>query len=57
MSLMLGLPLGMVSGFYRGRIDNALMRLVDTLLSFPGPDQAEWDPDNVLHRNANIKPA
>ncbi len=35
MSLMLGLPLGMVSGFYRGRIDNALMRLVDTLLSFP----------------------
>jgi len=35
MSLTLGLPLGMVSGFYRGRIDNALMRLVDTLLSFP----------------------
>jgi peptide/nickel transport system permease protein len=35
MSLMLGLPLGMVSGFYRGRVDNALMRLVDTLLSFP----------------------
>jgi peptide/nickel transport system permease protein len=35
MSLVLGLPLGMVSGFYRGRIDNALMRLVDTLLSFP----------------------
>ena len=35
MSLMLGLPLGMISGFYRGRIDNVLMRLVDTLLSFP----------------------
>src|SRR5208337_998975 len=35
MSLILGLPLGMVAGFYRGRIDNALMRLVDTLLSFP----------------------
>ena len=34
-SLVLGLPLGMVSGFYRGRIDNVLMRLVDTLLSFP----------------------
>lgn len=34
-SLILGLPLGMVSGFYRGRIDNVLMRLVDTLLSFP----------------------
>ena len=34
-SLVLGLPLGMISGFYRGRIDNVLMRLVDTLLSFP----------------------
>jgi len=34
-SLALGLPLGMISGFYRGRIDNVLMRLVDTLLSFP----------------------
>ena len=35
MSLVFGLPVGMISGFYRGRIDNALMRLVDTLLSFP----------------------
>jgi ABC-type dipeptide/oligopeptide/nickel transport system permease subunit len=34
-SLALGLPLGLVSGFYRGTIDNVLMRLVDTLLSFP----------------------
>jgi ABC-type dipeptide/oligopeptide/nickel transport system permease subunit len=34
-SLILGLPIGMLSGFYRGRIDNVLMRLVDTLLSFP----------------------
>src|SRR6478752_3843483 len=34
-SLVLGLPIGMVAGFYRGSIDNALMRLVDTLLSFP----------------------
>jgi peptide/nickel transport system permease protein len=34
-SLALGLPLGLVSGFYRGAIDNVLMRLVDTLLSFP----------------------
>jgi peptide/nickel transport system permease protein len=34
-SLALGLPVGMISGFYRGRIDNVLMRLVDTLLSFP----------------------
>ena len=35
MSLALGLPLGLISGFYRGLIDNVLMRLVDTLLSFP----------------------
>src|ERR1700690_1950710 len=35
MSLILGLPIGMVAGFYRGGLDNALMRLVDTLLSFP----------------------
>jgi ABC-type dipeptide/oligopeptide/nickel transport system permease subunit len=34
-SLALGLPLGLISGFYRGAIDNVLMRLVDTLLSFP----------------------
>src|ERR1700674_1767770 len=34
-SLILGLPIGMLSGFYRGRIDDVLMRLVDTLLSFP----------------------
>jgi len=30
MSLVLGLPIGMAAGFYRGGIDNALMRLVDT---------------------------
>jgi ABC-type dipeptide/oligopeptide/nickel transport system permease subunit len=34
-SLCLGLPLGLVSGFYRGALDNVLMRIVDTLLSFP----------------------
>jgi peptide/nickel transport system permease protein len=34
-SLVLGLPLGLISGYYRGSIDNVLMRLVDTLLSFP----------------------
>lgn len=35
MSLLLGLPVGMISGFYRGAVDNVLMRIVDTLLSFP----------------------
>ena len=35
MSVALGLPLGLVSGYFGGRIDNVLMRLVDTLLAFP----------------------
>jgi peptide/nickel transport system permease protein len=34
-SLLIGLPLGIISGYYRGTVDNVLMRLVDTLLSFP----------------------
>lgn len=34
-SIVLGLPLGIISGYYGGRIDNALMRLIDALLSFP----------------------
>jgi peptide/nickel transport system permease protein len=34
-SVLLGLPLGIISGYYRGHVDNVLMRLVDTLLSFP----------------------
>ncbi|MGR3757962.1 MAG: ABC transporter permease [Tranquillimonas sp.] len=35
MSIVIGLPLGIVSGYYGGWTDNVLMRLVDTLLSFP----------------------
>ncbi|MDP3961885.1 MAG: ABC transporter permease [Pseudorhodobacter sp.] len=35
MSILIGLPLGMVSGYAGGRIDNVLMRFVDTLLAFP----------------------
>jgi peptide/nickel transport system permease protein len=34
-SLLIGLPLGMISGYFGGRTDNVLMRLVDTLLAFP----------------------
>lgn len=30
-----GLPLGVVAGFYRGRLDDLLMRLTDAMLSFP----------------------
>ncbi|MEH6647507.1 ABC transporter permease [Sulfitobacter sp.] len=35
MSLFVGLPLGVISGYFGGWIDNVLMRLVDTLLAFP----------------------
>ena len=35
LSLVIGLPMGLISGFFRGSVDNILMRLVDTLLSFP----------------------
>jgi ABC-type dipeptide/oligopeptide/nickel transport system permease subunit len=35
MSIVLGLPLGLVSGYFGGRIDNVLMRIIDALLSFP----------------------
>lgn len=34
-SLVIGLPLGVVSGYFGGWVDNVLMRLVDTLLAFP----------------------
>ncbi len=30
-----GLPLGIAAGFYRGRLDDVLMRLTDAMLSFP----------------------
>jgi peptide/nickel transport system permease protein len=35
-ALTLGAPLGLVSGFYGGRADAVLMRVVDVLLAFPG---------------------
>jgi peptide/nickel transport system permease protein len=35
LSLIIGLPMGLIAGFFRGTVDNILMRLVDTLLSFP----------------------
>jgi len=34
-SLAIGLPIGVISGYFGGRIDNILMRLVDAFLSFP----------------------
>jgi ABC-type dipeptide/oligopeptide/nickel transport system permease subunit len=34
-SFALGVPLGLASGYFGGRIDNLLMRLVDAFLTFP----------------------
>lgn len=34
-ALLLGVPIGLVSGFFGGRIDAALMRIIDTILAFP----------------------
>lgn len=33
--LVVGVPLGLVAGYYGGMLDNIIMRLVDILLSFP----------------------
>ena len=32
----IGAPIGLVSGFYGGRLDAVLMRVIDVLLAFPG---------------------
>lgn len=34
-AVLIGLPVGLVSGFYRGRLDDVLMRITDAMLSFP----------------------
>lgn len=34
-SLAVGVPLGLVAGYYRGRLDEGLMRTMDVLMSFP----------------------
>lgn len=35
LSILIGLPIGVLSGYFKGWTDLGLMRLVDTLLSFP----------------------
>jgi len=35
LAIAAGVPLGIVAGFYRGRLDDVLMRLTDAMLSFP----------------------
>jgi len=34
-SLLIGVPLGLIAGYRRGRIDEAIMRSADVLMSFP----------------------
>ena len=34
-AMVLGIPLGLVAGYYRGALDQALMRLTDAWLAFP----------------------
>ena len=35
LALAIGVPIGLIAGYYRGRIDDGLMRLADTMLAFP----------------------
>ncbi|SER91402.1 ABC transporter permease [Natrinema salaciae] len=35
MALLIGVPIGLVSGYYGGRVDDVLMRIADTMLAFP----------------------
>ena len=35
LAILLGVPVGMVAGYYRGRIDDSLMRIADVSLAFP----------------------
>ena len=35
-AILLGMPVGLIAGFLGGWIDDAISRLIDTLLSFPG---------------------
>ena len=34
-SLLLGVPAGLISGFSRGRLDESIMRIMDVIMSFP----------------------
>ena len=36
LAMMIGVPIGMVSGYLGGRIDAVIMRTIDVLLAFPG---------------------
>ena len=34
-ALIIGIPLGLVAGYYGGRIDNVIMRFLDVMMAFP----------------------
>ena len=34
--VIIGIPLGLVSGYYRGKVDFIIQRATDTMLAFPG---------------------
>lgn len=35
LALCIGVPIGLVAGYYGGRVDDVLMRIADTMLAFP----------------------
>ncbi|MFD1514901.1 ABC transporter permease [Halomarina rubra] len=35
LAMLIGVPIGLVAGYYRGRVDDALMRFADVMLAFP----------------------
>jgi len=35
LAMVIGVPVGLVSGYYKGRVDDALMRVADVSLAFP----------------------
>lgn len=35
LALLIGVPVGLTAGYYGGRVDDALMRIADTMLAFP----------------------
>ena len=41
-STLIGVPLGLIGGYFGGKIDDAIMRLMDVILAFPGLILAIW---------------
>ena len=37
MGVLLGVPLGLLSAYFRGRVDDVLMRLMGALVTVPSP--------------------